>query len=256
MFSRQEVQLIWIVTNLCAEVRSEADLAGIVKGPLRSLLPHGCCAFGQCQLSTDTVLRVVNVDFPQAFVSRVAQVGQTLSSPLAAQWKQHRKVVHFAPHASAEAPPETAWLSLFREQGLSAVTAHGAVDLARDRSSYFAFGETQVQLPERDRILIDILVPHLHDALTDCPGPDRPRVPAASDTGAGRLSEREVEVLHWVQAGKTNGEIGTILGISEFTVKNHMQRILGKLNATNRAHAISKATRRGQLGAPAQAVLP
>ena len=256
MFSRQEVQLIWIVTNLCAEARSESDLTGIIKGPLRSLLPHGCCAFGQCQVSTDTVLRVVNVDFPQAVVSRVAQVGRPLSSPLAAQWKQHRKVVHVAAQASAEAPLEAAWLGMLREQGLSAVTAHGAIDLARDRSSYFAFGETPVQLPERDRILLNILVPHLHDALTACPGTAPPRAPATSDAPAGRLSEREVEVLHWVQAGKTNGEIGSILGISEFTVKNHMQRILGKLNATNRAHAISKATRGGQLGVQAQPALP
>jgi len=54
------------------------------------------------------------------------------------------------------------------------------------------------------------------------------------------LSEREIEIMEWVAMGKTNSEIGTILNISGFTVKNHMQRIFQKLNVFNRAQAVSK----------------
>ena len=54
------------------------------------------------------------------------------------------------------------------------------------------------------------------------------------------LSEREAEVLRWVAAGKTNAEIGSILNISSFTVKNHMQRVFKKLNVLNRAQAVSR----------------
>jgi len=52
------------------------------------------------------------------------------------------------------------------------------------------------------------------------------------------LSAREVEVLQWVTLGKTNPEIGKILRISEFTVKNHMQRIFKKMDVSNRAQAV------------------
>lgn len=54
------------------------------------------------------------------------------------------------------------------------------------------------------------------------------------------LSLREIEILKWVALGKTNPEIGCILEISEFTVKNHMQRVFKKLNVTNRAQAVGK----------------
>lgn len=54
------------------------------------------------------------------------------------------------------------------------------------------------------------------------------------------LSDREAEIMHWVGMGKTNQEIGQILDISAFTVKNHLQRIFKKLNVSNRAQAVSK----------------
>jgi transcriptional regulator EpsA len=55
------------------------------------------------------------------------------------------------------------------------------------------------------------------------------------------LSAREQEIMEWVQRGKTNYEIGIILDISTFTVKNHLQRIFRKLDVTNRAQAVGKA---------------
>lgn len=54
------------------------------------------------------------------------------------------------------------------------------------------------------------------------------------------ITEREAEILRWVAMGKTNPEIGSILNISSFTVKNHMQRVFKKLNVTNRAQAVGK----------------
>ena len=40
-----------------------------------------------------------------------------------------------------------------------------------------------------------------------------------------------------VAQGKTNGEIATILELSEYTVKNHLKQVLQKLGATNRVQA-------------------
>jgi len=54
------------------------------------------------------------------------------------------------------------------------------------------------------------------------------------------LSQREVEVMDWVGRGKTNLEIGMILDISAFTVKNHLRRIFRKLDVINRAQAVAR----------------
>jgi DNA-binding NarL/FixJ family response regulator len=61
------------------------------------------------------------------------------------------------------------------------------------------------------------------------------------------LTEREVEVLKRVAAGKTNKLIAAELSISESTVKAHLKSILPKLNASGRTHAVMIALKRGVL---------
>jgi len=61
------------------------------------------------------------------------------------------------------------------------------------------------------------------------------------------LTEREIEVLQGVAAGKSNKLIAAELNISEGTVKTHMKSILPKLNASDRTHAVMIALKRGIL---------
>jgi DNA-binding CsgD family transcriptional regulator len=58
------------------------------------------------------------------------------------------------------------------------------------------------------------------------------------------LSAREQEVLDWVGQGKTNGEIGLILGISARTVQTHLDHVFAKLGVVSRAQAVAEALRR------------
>lgn len=55
------------------------------------------------------------------------------------------------------------------------------------------------------------------------------------------LSERELGVLAELARGKTNAEIGSILNLSEKTVRNHVSTILEKLNFTNRVELATYA---------------
>jgi DNA-binding NarL/FixJ family response regulator len=55
------------------------------------------------------------------------------------------------------------------------------------------------------------------------------------------LTPRAAEVLLWVAQGKTNSDIGTILGISESTVKKHLLEIFGKLAVETRSAATLRA---------------
>ena len=59
------------------------------------------------------------------------------------------------------------------------------------------------------------------------------------------LSEREIEVLRRIAAGRSNKEIGSELFISEGTVKSHVKSIFSKLNVISRTEAVATATRRG-----------
>lgn len=62
------------------------------------------------------------------------------------------------------------------------------------------------------------------------------------------LSSREMEVLICLAQGKTTMQIARELYISENTVKTHVRHILEKLEASNRAEAVSKATQMGLIG--------
>ncbi|OYU99087.1 MAG: hypothetical protein CFE45_14125, partial [Burkholderiales bacterium PBB5] len=54
---------------------------------------------------------------------------------------------------------------------------------------------------------------------------------------AFRLTAREAEVLYWVTQGKTNRDVGDILGASPRTVTKHMEHILPKLGVETRTAA-------------------
>jgi DNA-binding NarL/FixJ family response regulator len=59
------------------------------------------------------------------------------------------------------------------------------------------------------------------------------------------LSDREMEVLECLSEGKTTSQISKTLFISDNTVKTHVRHILEKLEASNRAEAVSKAIQLG-----------
>ena len=68
---------------------------------------------------------------------------------------------------------------------------------------------------------------------------------AAPDALQAELSDREIEVLKLLAAGKGNAEIASDLFISPKTVKNHIASILVKLQMENRIQAAVYAVRAG-----------
>ena len=88
---------------------------------------------------------------------------------------------------------------------------------------------------------LELLVPFLHAAWM------RTQIDGLMEGGVTKpaaksiLTVREIEILKWLYHGKSNVEIGMILGISPLTVKNHVQKILRKLNVLNRTQAVGKA---------------
>ncbi len=69
---------------------------------------------------------------------------------------------------------------------------------------------------------------------------------------AAPLTKRETQILTYVAEGNTNKEIAHILSISEQTIKNHVSAILRKLNANDRAHAVTLALQSGWISPEAK----
>jgi transcriptional regulator EpsA len=132
--------------------------------------------------------------------------------------------------------------------GMRSYGLHGISDKrGRDECLYVMFS-SQDKLNDSTLSTIEILLPYLDSALRRvAPLPSSSfQVPdLASSRGCEdyRLSEREAEIMDWVRKGKTNAEIGSILCISSYTVKNHLHQIFRKLDVYNRMQAVSKIER-------------
>jgi two-component system NarL family response regulator len=67
----------------------------------------------------------------------------------------------------------------------------------------------------------------------------------AERMGTEDLTPREFDVLEQIVNGMSNKEIATALGVSEATVKTHINSLLGKLGVTDRTQATTAALQRG-----------
>jgi DNA-binding CsgD family transcriptional regulator len=85
---------------------------------------------------------------------------------------------------------------------------------------------------DRDRDLLALLRPHLHQAYVDA---ERRR------HGVPRLTRRHWELLRLVAAGHTNSQIARRLGVSEGTVRIHLQNIYARLQVSSRTAAVTRA---------------
>lgn len=72
----------------------------------------------------------------------------------------------------------------------------------------------------------------------------------ANDQMTAGLSARELEILQLVAKGLTNKEVANTLSLSQFTVRNHLNHITQKLDASDRTEAIFIALQTGLISPP------
>lgn len=218
------------------DVASEADLLSICRSELRTFLPHRSliCGFGHINPHTVSGHRVLSVDFPIDYLEAIKQDDGSLFSPLMERWIGSDAPVLFAPESTSDVPAD--WLALVRTHDLGNIVAHGVRDLQSNASSYFNFCGVPGPLTSQHAHLIKLITPHLHTALA--------RVLAHKEKAGANIAftPRETEILSWLYLGKTNWEIGQIIGISEKTVKNNLYAIYQKLNVGNRTQALARIT--------------
>ena len=126
---------------------------------------------------------------------------------------------------------------------------HGINDQRGRHDCLYVLFSSQTQRHRNERTALKFMLPYIDNAMRQVEllpdqyvvqnGPPVGTLGNGSDTEITVLSEREAGIMKWVAMGKTNGEIGSILDVSTFTVKNHMQRIFKKLDVLNRAQAVS-----------------
>jgi DNA-binding CsgD family transcriptional regulator len=104
------------------------------------------------------------------------------------------------------------------------------------------FGSLRIQLyrctgrpfDDRDRTLMELLLPHLKPLLAAASESTREPEPVP-------LTTRQREILQLVRLGMPNKRIGRIMGISEGTVRKHLENAFARLGVQSRTAAVALA---------------
>jgi transcriptional regulator EpsA len=241
------LELEAISLNLEASMRiyNDRHLFAWTQGMLQGLLRHEVLicmlrkaeddSFATSSYSTDTV-------GPEPF-DQLCRREAGFADAMIAAWQEQRYQAVMRDIDVAALTPDNHLQQELLRLGANRVIGHGTYDAGGRTESFYMFASRPEDAGSEQLRLVEMLVPFLHSACI------RTRINLVAEQaetgsqGSGKelLTQREQEVLKWMYLGKSNIEIGMLLGISPLTVKNHVQEILRRLDVQNRAQAVGKA---------------
>jgi len=213
------------------------------QGQLQSLLPHQALVCLQFD-ADDTLMRLACVHsqvLAPAALAALEDRADGLALRMARHCRQARRLPALFDAGIDAAPHMTQFQEPLRQHGFDNALVHGTGPLAGVTTVFVLFGLAQRPVA-RHAYFFELVLPYLHLALLRLPGTSAAPAGRAPVEAARPLSLREVEIVRWLAEGKTNYEVGRILGISAATVKNHLQRIYRALGVSNRSHALARCT--------------
>lgn len=155
-----------------------------------------------------------------------------LSTSQTQTWKQT--------YSTANSPKQLEFVEEARSLGLTHGITTGMLERDRGFATFFSFAGGDAAGTQRFAGLLEYLLPSLHRVLiANTHTPLFNRVQG--------LSPREMTVLQWMKEGKTNWEIARIVGVTERTVRFHVEGIFMKLDTSSRTQAVAVAMEHGLL---------
>jgi len=237
------LQIESIVLNLDASLRvhARAHFFSWTQGLLQSLIRHELLICTLC-LGKPPAFRADGFSMTTPDPSTLSDIylrDTSVAPALLKAWEERRyqPVVidtTVAPVGSG------AFMRELERLGGTQLLVHGVHDADGRALTMFTFACRPGSIGSRQTYLAQLLAPSLHAAWVRT---QLTRTANATEKASGQsvLTVREQDILKWIYLGKSNFEIGAILKISPLTVKNHVQKILRKLNVVNRTQAIGKA---------------
>ena len=227
------------------------------QGDMQRLVPHKLSACGAYEQSLrDLSFCVLNsLPLPDPIVALMADGQSSVMNYLKAEWirsGQSACAIDLQGMGSHDRGAKALCEVGYRWFLVNGVSRPGR---PHELESFFVFGQPDSQPGSMSVHLMHLLLPYLHTTFVRAHGTERElagmggfaRVGlggvgvADKQKGTTNITDREREILRWVREGKSNQAISDELGISALTVKNHVQKILRKLGAANRAQAVAKA---------------
>lgn len=246
----QEDKLLLDIIARCTDVKTPDEFNEILNGAVKQALGHEImvCGIGGLTSDGNFVHKFINNGYPLEYYYSMLQPNGMVDSPLSRMWRNTQKPVLFQSGRDDHLFPSD-WVELFNRYDLRNTIGHGVLDLKGPFSSYFIFSRIPNEIGPREATVLSFITPHLHYALARVESAI-PEHKETSDKSKKQLSDRQLEILSWINDGKSNWAISKILNTTEANVKYHVDQIFQKLNVRTRAQAVARAKDMGLLSTP------
>ncbi|MGA2192213.1 MAG: LuxR family transcriptional regulator [Nitrospirota bacterium] len=231
LLSKQDAVFLLDLTHKCLSCNTKEELKGLILR-LKHLISHDYALIGFAAVGEEGMkdgFDIVNVSYPDEWLAlyvsdqlhRIDPVPRHNFTKFDGQyWKDTYKIYN--------TPKE--FISKAADFGLVSGYTFGARDLRGTHGSLLSVSGRNMKRDRRTELILELVTPHFHQCFE--------RIVRAK-YATSPPSPREKEVLKWIGQGKSTWEVAMILGISERTVKFHLQNVMRKLNAVSRPHAIA-----------------
>ncbi len=234
-------------------VNHKPDLFNFLQHGIQYLIGHNVMIYGLKHFENDQYdfeFFTSTLEFTDKHFEKNIQNGNSLIYSSIKKWQENQKTLFVSDDIVANEFPS---YSIYQtssmgdiDNDLKRYSVHGFGDSRNDMSSIVFFAHMTAPANALTAYFIDLIMPSLHCALLRV---HQNRFSSKSlsnqDAVVKTITKRELEVLEWLNIGKTNWEISEILGISPTTVKNHVQNIIRKLGVENRNQAAKKSVSLG-----------
>jgi len=240
--TKREIQNVVEILHYAAEATTGDDVYRVLQLIQRAVACPRVIG-GVAQLSSAGSFKkfnsVINVSYSNDWLyayckneyETVDPVLQSLLSTFKTQtWKQS--------YSTASSRKQLEFVEEARSVGLTHGITTGMLERDRGFATFFSFAGGDADGTQRFTGLLEYLLPSIHRVLianTHTPLFNRVK----------GLSPREMTVLLWMKEGKTNWEIAQIVGVTERTVRFHVEGIFMKLDVSSRTQAVAVAMEHG-----------
>lgn len=250
LLTQSAIEAIVRAAELALDVRRRYQFFVWMQSCLQILIPHQVAICGAYQRSQRELLfdAFNNVAIADEVILSLSTNRGLLMQQLQGLWldarcKPLRVVIDQLDGVSLQLQ-----IAGLRAAGFTELLVHGVSRPQRpsEIESFFIFAHKSVTLTPQHRSHLELLMPQIHATwqrvqVVEQEVNPTPQPALAGAVRSGGITERERQILSWLREGMSNNEVGVVLGISALTVKNHVQKILRKLNAANRAQAVARA---------------
>lgn len=204
-----------------------------VIGGLARLTPNG---------NFDGFTNVVNVSYPEEWIRLYWQNGYFEVDPVFQSALQKPGTQHWGSiYQKTDSPKQREFMATAKEFGLVDGVTTGSADPACRVATFCSFAASDSVDAARYVPLVQYFGHYVHIALLRTAPPKA----QSMDRCVKRLTLRELTILNWVKNGKTNWEIAQIMGVTERTIRFHVESIFSKLDVTSRSQAVATAIEHG-----------